>query len=208
MSAGIFDRLGPGFSDPVHDAQACFRLVLDAMAHPGRIVELQRPLGGPAPAPLGMAATATALCLCDHDTPVWLDAGAQAAAHYLAFHCGSRVTPTPGEASFAFASNPDATPPLDQFMLGTDEYPERSTTLVVEAGGLSGVNGVRLSGPGICDTWSLSVAGLPARFWTERLMLAELAPRGIDVLFSCGDRLVALPRSTRVEVQGAPCTLP
>jgi len=38
------------------------------------------------------------------------------------------------------------------------------------------------------------VAGLPARFWTERAALAELFPRGLDVLFVSGGDLVGLPR--------------
>ena len=41
--------LAPGLGDPVHDGQACFRTVLDAMAHPGRILALPFRLAAPPP---------------------------------------------------------------------------------------------------------------------------------------------------------------
>jgi alpha-D-ribose 1-methylphosphonate 5-triphosphate synthase subunit PhnH len=193
-------RLEPGFADPVQDAQACFRVVLDAMAHPGRIVRM--PAGGlPARLPLDLAATSIALSLCDIDTPVWLDAASAAAAGYLTFHCGAPLTKHPGEARFAFIGDAKTLPPLDGFALGSDEYPERSATLVIEIAGLANDRGAVLRGPGIRDAVRLDAAGLPARFWTERATLAELFPRGLDVLLVCGDRLAAVPRSTRVAVQ-------
>jgi alpha-D-ribose 1-methylphosphonate 5-triphosphate synthase subunit PhnH len=43
------------------------------------------------------------------------------------------------------------------------------------------------------------VTGVPTRFWDERAALAELFPRGLDILFVCGDKLAALPRSTGFE---------
>jgi alpha-D-ribose 1-methylphosphonate 5-triphosphate synthase subunit PhnH len=193
------DPLAPGFASPVHDAQACFRAVLEAMAHPGRIVALPPRLAAPAPAPLGAAAAAIALSLCDLDTAVWLDAALAGAAPYLRFHCGCPVAPAPALAQFAFVAAPQELPPLDGFALGSDEYPDRSTTLVIEVAGLTGSSGRTLSGPGIEGTARLSVEALPRRFWTERALLAELLPRGIDVIFTCGARLAALPRSTRVE---------
>jgi alpha-D-ribose 1-methylphosphonate 5-triphosphate synthase subunit PhnH len=190
--------LVPGFRDPVHDAQASFRAILDAMAHPGRIRELPVSLAAMPPAPLGIAAAAIALALCDIDTPIWLDLPLAAAAPYLAFHCGAPTAIGPTQARFAFAANAAALPPLESFALGSDEYPDRSTTLVVEVAGLIAGHGMRLTGPGIRDDALLSVAGLPARLWEERAMLAELLPRGLDMILVSGARLVALPRWTRV----------
>jgi alpha-D-ribose 1-methylphosphonate 5-triphosphate synthase subunit PhnH len=189
-------RLAPGFADPVGDAQACFRAVLDAMAHPGRVVQI--PIGLSSPLPLSPAAASIALTLCDIDTPVWLDAASTEAAPYFTFHCGGPLVADSAEARFAFIADPAALPSLDAFALGSDEYPERSTTLVIAASGFSSVPGMLLSGPGIRGELRLGVAGLPARFWMERANLAELFPRGLDVLFVSGSALAAVPRSTRI----------
>jgi alpha-D-ribose 1-methylphosphonate 5-triphosphate synthase subunit PhnH len=191
-----FRRLEPGFSDPVRDAQACFRAVLDAMARPGQIVQL--PGLVPGGSPLSPAAWSIALTLCDIDTPVWLDEAAATAAGQFAFHCGAPLAITPADARFAFIADALALPPLDGFALGTEEYPERSATLVIDVGELTDDTGVRLRGPGIYDDLRLGVSGLPPRFWTERVALSELFPRGIDVLFVDGGGLAALPRSTQI----------
>lgn len=193
MPAAGLAELAPGFRDPVHDAQTMFRAILDALAHPGRIVE--RPAALAAPAPLGDAAAAIALTLCDMDTPIWLDSGLVRCADYLRFHCGAPLS-APGDAHFAFVSDPSALPALDAFALGSDEYPDRSTTLVVEVAGLRAGEGHTLSGPGIAESTRLAVTGLPDGFWRERETLAVLMPRGLDVIFTCGPRLAVVPRTT------------
>ena len=200
FGSGGFGRLEPGFADPVHDAQTCFRAVLDAMAHPGRIVPLPVSLAGGAPTPLGLGAALIALTLCDNDTPVWLDEASAGAAGYLTFHCGAPLVSSPADARFAFLADAAALPPLETFALGTDEYPERSATVVIEVAGLSSGSGAVLRGPGIPGEARLAAAGLPARFWRERAALNELFPRGLDVLFVNGAAVAALPRSTRVAV--------
>jgi alpha-D-ribose 1-methylphosphonate 5-triphosphate synthase subunit PhnH len=191
--------LAPGFADPVHDAQRCFRRVLDAMAHPGRIVDVAGTLAAPPPAPLGEAAAAVLLMLCDVETPLFLSQEARAAAAYLRFHCGASLAAAPDEAQFALVADGAALPPLDAFALGSDEYPDRSTTLVLQVAGLSGEAGVVLRGPGIRDRARLAVGGLGAAFWPQRSALQALFPRGLDIVFACGSRLAALPRSTLVE---------
>src|SRR3954452_23394795 len=91
-------KLSPGFADAVGDAQACFRLVLDAMAHPGR-VQTVRPLS-PRP-PLCNAAAAVVLTLIDQETPLWLDLDAAAARAWIAFHTGAPMIADPTRAMFA-----------------------------------------------------------------------------------------------------------
>jgi alpha-D-ribose 1-methylphosphonate 5-triphosphate synthase subunit PhnH len=148
--------------------------------------------------PLRAAAASVALTLCDGDTPVWLDAASAEAAAYLAFHCGAPLANAPDEARFAFVTDAAALPPLDLFALGSDEYPERSATLVVQVCDLVGSGGMVLRGPGIQDEVRLHIAGLPPRFWAERVALAELFPRGLEILFVGDGKLAALPRSTRI----------
>jgi alpha-D-ribose 1-methylphosphonate 5-triphosphate synthase subunit PhnH len=99
---------------------------------------------------------------------------------------------------FALVIEPLALPPLSAFNIGTDEFPDRSATLILEVAALQEGFGARLSGPGIRDR-HLRVGGLPEQFWTERVELQELFPRGLDVVLTCGDRLAALPRTTRRE---------
>ncbi|MBV9858637.1 MAG: phosphonate C-P lyase system protein PhnH [Alphaproteobacteria bacterium] len=190
-------RIGPAFTDPVHDAQACFRSLLDAMAHPGRIVAMA---AAPVETPplLGPAAAAVALTLCDNDTPVWLSAGLDPVRGYLTLHCAATFASHPAEARFAFVADPGELPDLDRFALGTDEYPDRSATLVIQVPGLIAGSGRLLRGPGIRGDARLDVRGLPDQFWVERAALAELFPCGLDMVFTAGRELAALPRSITV----------
>jgi alpha-D-ribose 1-methylphosphonate 5-triphosphate synthase subunit PhnH len=194
---GLLARLEPGFTDPVADAQHSFRRILDAMAEPGRIVTLDRPAALPA-GPLGRAAIAVALALCDFETPVWLDAEAAPAASHFRFHCNCPIVDQPGDASFGFAANAASLPELDRFALGTDLYPDRSTTLVIEVARLDAAGPLRLTGPGIEHERHLGIVGIAPGFWAERAALATLFPRGLDLIVTSGDRLAALPRTTIV----------
>ena len=48
----------------------------------------------------------------------------------------------------------------------------------------------------------LAVGGLDGRFWDARVALAPAYPRGVELLLACGDRLAAVPRTTRVALEG------
>ena len=195
------------FSDPVLAAQATFRAVLDATARPGTIVHLTQSLA--APVPLSTGAAAIALTLCDSDTPVWLDASLRAMPDvnaWLRFHTGARMTDDSATAAFAFVSDASALPPLDAFHLGTLEYPDRSTTIVIQVASLqvaSLAEGARfvLTGPGIPQPRTAQAASLPADI-TERLAAnRRLFPRGVDLLLVAGSDIMALPRTTQVQAQ-------
>ena len=186
-----------GFIDPVDEANIVFRQVLDALAHPGRIVDIAQPVRVPRGS-LGRAAIGIAMALADFETPVWLDEAAAPAAAHLRFHCNCPIVSVPDQATFLFAAEAALIPALDGLPLGSDAYPDQGATLVVEVTTIEPDGALILSGPGIEGNCRLEIAGLPDGFWEARAALAPLFPRGIDILLAAGDRLVALPRTTLV----------
>lgn len=183
----------PGFADPVRDSQACFRAVLDAMARPGTLHRV----GAPAepPPPLHRATAAVLLTLADNDTPLWLDAGAEAAAPWIAFHCGAPPVAL-ADATIAAALSPVA---LAALAAGSDDAPEDGATLVLQVPALGDGPAFRLSGPGLAAPATLSVAGLPDGFAAEWAANRARFPRGVDLVLCSGDRIAALPRTVTVE---------
>lgn len=184
----------PGFAEPVAEAQATFRAVLDAMARPGKLHQAGERLTPPAP--LDRATAAVLLMLVDNETPLWLDAAAGAAQDWLAFHCGAAVTHQAGEAEFGLAL---AMPELAQFAAGTHETPESSATLVLQVEALGVGKSYRLMGPGLREPASLHATGLPVDFVTVWQRNQALFPRGIDIVLCAGTTLAALPRSVTIE---------
>lgn len=190
-----------GFSEPVHDAQRVFRHVLDAMAHPGKIVAID---GLPdAPAPLNKVSAAICLSLVDFETPLWTDTvlaeSGQALAH-LKFHCGCPITSDPKAARTAVISTAENLKNLERYHIGTDERPDLSTTVIVQAEGLSAEQGARLTGPGIATYTRLDVLGAGEAFWSAIKANTLLFPRGVDVMVTTDDAVVCLPRTTQVEI--------
>lgn len=183
--------LAPGFADPARDGARAFRQVLEAMAHPGRIVTLA---GVAAPAPCSEAAAIALMVLADSTTPLHL-AGAHDCAtvrDWVAFHPGAPLC-DPGRASFALGRW-EALDPLSRYRQGVPDYPDRSATLIVECDELRN-DGVRLTGPGIAEAAWLNLPD-PAALQAN----AAQFPLGCDLLLTCGASLAALPRSTRLEV--------
>jgi alpha-D-ribose 1-methylphosphonate 5-triphosphate synthase subunit PhnH len=183
--------LSPGFGHPVTDAQACFRSVLDAMAHPGRVHAVR---GVPAPPPLCNAAAAVLLTLVDHETPLWLDPDTAGALAWIGFHTGAPLGPA-NQARFAVAL---ALPDLADLANGTDEMPETSATVILQVSSLTAGRRFVLEGPGLRNPTDLHVDGLPADFAAIWQCNHALFPRGIDLILCVGSSLTALPRSVTV----------
>lgn len=198
MSGMAGNDLLPGWEDPVHAAQSSFRAVLKALSEPGATQCIAAAITGPAP--LGPAATAVMLALADHDTPVWLDGASKTStvAAYLRFHCGCPLTMNPATASFALIT--DLSQPLDftRFAQGSPEYPDRSTTLLIQVPGLHGGRTRVLHGPGIETTRAFDAPDLPDDFLEQWRQNAARFPLGLDLLFCSGDAIVGLPRTARV----------
>jgi alpha-D-ribose 1-methylphosphonate 5-triphosphate synthase subunit PhnH len=191
-------ELSAGFTDKVLSAQSTFRSVMEAMARPGSVQRVAAEVG--AAAGLMPAVAAIALTLCDHDTPVWLDPQLEAkgVAEWLKFHTGAPVTAASADASFALVTDAAALPALDSFALGSSEYPDRSTTVILQVESLSGGRAYDLRGPGIDGVATLNATIAPDDLFERLAVNASLFPRGIDVVLVHGDALVAIPRTTRL----------
>lgn len=177
-----------GFADLPVDASHAFRAVMTAMARPGEITQVS---GARPPAPMSVAAGVVLLTLCDPETPIYL-----APSHdtpqvrdWITFHTGAPLAQAQG-AMFALGTWTDL--PMSDFQIGTAEYPDRSATVIVESPTLSN-EGAVLNGPGIKDHATLSLPET-VTFQTN----AALFPLGLDFIFTCKDRLAALPRTTRI----------
>ncbi len=201
--AGAASRLAPGFENPVHDAQRCFRTLMQAMARPGSLQGYRSPLTA-VPSPLTPEGAAIALTLLDYDTPVWLDpllADAPDAVAYLRFHTGAPVVDMPVEAAFALVSTPDRLANLGNFAQGTPDYPDRSTTLILMGQTLDASGSVELSGPGIKGSRAFGASPVTASFWQQVQANNAQFPRGVDLVFAGRSKIAAIPRSTTLKLQ-------
>jgi alpha-D-ribose 1-methylphosphonate 5-triphosphate synthase subunit PhnH len=187
-----------GFADPVFDGQAAFRAALKAMASPGEIVlcgESVRP-----PAALAPAAAAALLALADLETPLWIAPQfpqGEDIADYLRFHTGAPVVSSPAEAAFALVALSEAPLDLGAFAQGAPEYPDASTTLIAQAERLTQGGALALRGPGVKGEIEFDVSPRPSGFIASLEANHLRFPLGVDILLAAGDKLAALPRSTR-----------
>lgn len=188
----------PGFADPILSAQSSFRAIMDAIARPGMIVALTESVT--APRPLSRAAAIVALTLCDQDTPVWLDAGLAApeVAYWLRFHTGAPITSEPQRAAFGFLADPQNAPAFAAFAQGTAEYPDRSSTLILQVKSLEDGPSLALCGPGVKGQSTLRARPLPQDFVRRLAANRALFPRGVDLLLVTDTAIAALPRSVRL----------
>lgn len=179
-------------------SQTTFRTVMNAMARPGTKHALTT---NSAPAPLMPAAAALVRSLADYETPVWYDDSFTAEARdWVRFHTGAPVARQPHEAAFALIAATDGMPPLTAFALGTEDYPDRSATVIVQIPQFDGTQFV-LAGPGIKDEQMFAAAGLPDNFLDQMETNRGLFPRGVDLVLVASNEIVALPRTVRLSVR-------
>ncbi|MCK9735427.1 phosphonate C-P lyase system protein PhnH [Pseudomonas syringae] len=190
--------LQPAFTDPVLDAQRSFRVALKALSGPGVIQTLPTAHQPPALQGLDSATHALCLALLDLDTPVWLAPAFDTPAirANIAFHCGSPIVTDRHAARFALLDASTALQ-LHDFDTGNDRYPDQSCTLLTQLPDLEGGRMLAWSGPGIERHHSVALP-LDEGFWAAR-EARNVFPCGLDVFFISGNRLLGLPRSTRVQ---------
>lgn len=185
------------FQNPVADAQFSFRRILKAISEPGTCVKLPAVPGFGA---LGSASACVLLTLIDNDTPLWISASLNddILRNNLRFHTGAVLTEDPSSVSFALADSGLDSATLLAFPCGDEMSPELATSVIVQLNGLSGGPALRLTGPGI-ESERVITPQLPDAVRQYLLNRQHRFPLGLDFMFTCGDELIAVPRTTRVE---------
>jgi alpha-D-ribose 1-methylphosphonate 5-triphosphate synthase subunit PhnH len=102
-----------------------------------------------------------------------------------------------GAADHVFMSSLDgAEAILAEINCGSALYPDDGATLIVAVAHQG--QRIRLSGPGINGTTEVALA-VSQGFWAMRDLLC-VYPEGFDIFFVDGDKVIGIPRSTKVEV--------
>ena len=187
--------LAAGLLDAVHETQLAFGAALDALARPGQIRSIGAPLPGVA---LGGAMARLLLTLCDDETPVWWQYSDPDLQSWLRFHTSAALAERPALASFAVMTDAGHAPALADFALGSAAAPEFSSTLLIELPALDGGPALDWRGPGIESTQRVTLQGLPAEFWLQWQANQASFPQGVDIIFTCDQHVIGLPRTTQV----------
>ncbi len=199
--------LGRAFAQPALCSQNVFRHVLTALSLPGQVQTLDRTgalAGMQEPRGAHPSAAAILLALLDQDCKLWLSPGFDDsdAAAWLRFHTGCVVVPEAADADFCWVACGAELPGLSQLAQGSAEYPDISATCIVQVDMLQAQGAEAswtLSGPGVNGCTQIQVGGLASDFVVQRRESQTHFPCGVDLLFTHGQTLVGLPRSTLIE---------
>jgi len=193
--------LESGFNK-VFDTQRIYRLTLDAMARPGKIVVLPQPELYP-PEGITPYTAGVAFTLLDSETSFALLPDSDLSRQYICLNSGSRAEEL-SRAQFVILDGRDDFPALTDLCRGDLLYPERGATLIVMVDTISEQGeGLRLTlrGPGVDGVRTLALKGLcPANMHCVQELNREF-PLGVDlILTDQKGALAALPRSCAVEL--------
>lgn len=193
------------FSAPVYDAQRILHGLMHALANPGQISTLDK-LSEP-PAPCSHLMGSIALTVLDQDSPVWCDevfSTSKEVTSWLTFHTGAPIVTDPKGADFALINSSKKMPLLSDFAQGNQEYPDRSTTIILQVSSLNKSDKTLayiLRGPGIDGCREVHIDGLPNDFLAQWKQNNDQFPCGVDLILVAGNELLALPRTTKVQVK-------
>ena len=190
------------FADPVFESQAAFRAVLNAVASPGKVFvggEVYRPRRRYARPPRRRCWRWRILrrrCLSR-----WIFLSERRPPSICASTPARPIAATPDKAAFALELATDAALDLARFAEGDPEYPDRSTTLVLQVGFRRRA--------ALAPSWPRHQGrNASSRSRRRRKTLSSMQangqkfPLGVDLILVAGALLVAAPRSTQISEAG------
>lgn len=188
--------------DTVHDSQRHFRILLDAMARPGKVASLNGVSLRP-PAGIHAASVLAGFALLNADVEFWVGGRAPEVSKYFTVNTASAPV-APPHADFLFLTGTGGREQAVPARVGSPRYPDTGATLVVDVASIQGGPGqghaaLSLSGPGVDGTARVHVAGLDPELMGCIAEKNEEFPMGVDTILTDGaGHLVCLPRTTAV----------
>src|SRR5665213_3357484 len=197
--AAMFDR---ATMNNAQQGARAFRIILNAMARPGKVFTLPSLIEQSGPA---YATTLTVLlALGDHLTSIYL-AEAFCTAEIeklLRFHTASQLVEDRAQADFAILNAANAEMALGAWSRGNPEYPDQSATLLIQTTSLAQGQEVQFWGPGIQSPITVHIADINPSFWKARAAANATFPLGVDMIFVTSQEILGCPRSTHVSFAG------
>lgn len=180
-------------TDEALHAQKTFRVLLNAMAHPGKFYDLSF-IGDNSYLYLVLKT----LLDCEVTFAVF-GTNRERLSREIRLLTGA-VESEVEDADFLIITDESSRGEIERAKIGTAEYPDRGATLIysIEKGNSNPVN-LRLAGPGIHGELGLSVYGIAKKEFLTLKGINRNYPLGLDSIFVFGDgKILCLPRSTRI----------
>ena len=175
--------------------QRTFRRLLDAMARPGVIEQLEPHDQG------GIHAAAVSLleAVLDHEVTFVVCPAEAATTETILRTTGSRVAPLP-EADYVLGSGQAIADALRDAKEGDPEFPDRGATVIATVGSVDSGGSLVIRGPGIPGSRALAVDGFGPDLQALFAERNREVPLGIDLVLVAPDgRFACLPRYTRIQ---------
>jgi alpha-D-ribose 1-methylphosphonate 5-triphosphate synthase subunit PhnH len=170
--------------------QQTYRALLEAMSRPGKVIPIVQETSDQAYTAILATLLDAEVTLADPDglldEEIWPMLQANSAK--------------PQAADYLLCSG--GKPPSFQPKLGSLPSPEQSATLIIKVDSLiEGELNLFLSGPGVDGTVRCAITGLDPDWLTNRESWVSAFPLGADLLLVDETTVLALPRTTKVEVR-------
>ena len=178
-----------GFKNFSTDSADNFRQLMNAVAYPGGTFELTR---CDVPDGISSAAGSIILNLCDYTNCIYLAKShhREEIIRWITFHTGAKITAS-DMCDFAIGEWSELKK-VDNFKLGTAEYPDRSSTLIVDQSDID-FRHVYIQGPGIKIKKKCKLPEVD--LFNEN---NNKFPIGLDFYFTNDQKIMVINRTTKV----------
>jgi alpha-D-ribose 1-methylphosphonate 5-triphosphate synthase subunit PhnH len=190
----------------VHDAQSQFRIIMDAMARPGKINLMDKTSIEP-PTGFNKASGIIGFSLLNADVSFYVlkRENKESISEYISLNTQAAIASI-DTADFIFLQGKGDSSALYHVKKGSLSYPENSASIIIDATKISyeteseGSTKIVLKGPGIESSSEVFITGIdPLIFETTKDINAEF-PLGIDLIFTdTNGFILCIPRSNQFE---------